>query len=128
MNEDLLLKIAYDVLAILVPALMALAVELIRRKLGVEKMQQVQKELQTKQDLALLAVKFVEQTYKDLHGQDKYDKAAEWLSGRTKEYGLRITPDEVKGLIESILRMIKDKFGEEWANAVGDEADNEEAG
>ncbi len=108
-------SLAYDILALLLPVLAAGLVELIRRKLGVEKMQRIQKELETKQELAALAVRFAEQFYNDLHGEDKYQKAAEWLSTRAGELGLKVAPGEVKGLIEAALRAFKDEFGEEWA-------------
>ncbi|WP_018086494.1 phage holin [Desulfurispora thermophila] len=116
--EDKLLQLAYDILAILIPALAALAVEYIRRRLGTEKMRKVQEELAAKQELATLAVRFVEQVYKDLHGPDKYQKAAEWLAARAQEHGLKLTADEIKGLIEAALRQLKDAFGNEWAKQV----------
>ena len=60
----------------------------------------------------------MEQVYRDLHGPEKYEKAAEWLAARARKLGLELTPEEVKGLIEAALREIKDTFGEEWAWAV----------
>jgi LL-H family phage holin len=113
--EDKLLQIAYDLLAILIPALAALAVEYLRRRLGTEKLRKIQTELAAKQELALLAVRFVEQVYTQLHGPEKYQKAAEWLAARAQERGLALTADEVKGLIEAALRQLKDAFGNEWA-------------
>jgi LL-H family phage holin len=116
--EDKLLQLAYDLLAILIPLLAGFIIEFIRRRLGVEKMKQIQEELAAKQELATLAVRFVEQVYKDLHGPDKYQKAAEWLAARAGELGIKVTPDEIKGLIEAALRELKDAFGEEWAKQV----------
>lgn len=116
--EDKLVQLAYDLLAILIPALAALAVEYLRRRLGTEKVKRIQEELAAKQELATLAVRFVEQVYKDLHGPDKYKKAAEWLAARAQEHGLKLTADEIKGLIEAALRQLKDAFGNEWAKQV----------
>ena len=116
--EDKLLQLAYDLLAILIPALAALAVEYLRRRLGTEKVKRIQEELATKKELATLAVRFVEQVYKDLHGPDKYQKAAEWLAARAQEHGLKLTAEEIKGLIEAALRQLKDAFGNEWAKQV----------
>ena len=113
--ENKLMQLAYDLLAILIPVLAALAVEYLRRRLGTEKVKRIQEELATKQELATLAVRFVEQVYKDLHGPDKYQKAAEWLAARAQEHGLKLTADEIKGLIEAALRQLKDAFGNEWA-------------
>ncbi|NLZ52784.1 MAG: hypothetical protein GX892_06510 [Thermoanaerobacteraceae bacterium] len=67
--------------------------------------------------LIFYAYRFVEQVYKDLHGPDKYQKAAEWLAARAQEHGLKLTADEIKGLIEAALRQLKDAFGNEWAKA-----------
>jgi LL-H family phage holin len=116
--EDKILNLAYDLLAILIPLLAGFLVELLRRKLGTEKMRKIQEELTAKQELALLAVRFVEQVYTDLHGEEKYNKAAEWLVAQAAKIGLKLTADEVKGLIEAALREMKDAFGEEWANVI----------
>lgn len=113
--EDKLVQLAYDLLAILIPALAALAVEYLRRRLGTEKVKRIQEELAAKQELATMAVRFVEQVYRDLHGEEKYNKAAEWLAARAREQGLKLTADEIKGLIEAALRQLKDAFGNEWA-------------
>ncbi len=121
--EDKILNLAYDLLAILIPLLAGFLVELLRRKLGTEKMRKIQEELTAKQELALLAVRFVEQVYTDLHGEEKYNKAAEWLVAQAAKIGLKLTADEVKGLIEAALREMKDAFGEEWANAIEKKAD-----
>jgi LL-H family phage holin len=107
-----------DVLAVLIPALVGLLIEYLRRKLGAEKMKKIQDELLTKQQLAMIAIQLVEQFYKDIKGEDKYNKAAEWLSQRCKDYGLVVTAEEIKGLIESAIRTAKDTWGEDWANAI----------
>lgn len=120
--SEYLVNLAYDILAIILPVLAAGLVELIRRKLGVEKMQRIQKELETKQELAALAVRFAEQAYREYHGPEKYNAAAQWLAYRATEHGIKLTPEEIKGLIEAALRMIKDEFGEEWANIANQEA------
>lgn len=117
--EDKIIQLSLEVLAILAPILAALIVELIRRKLGTEKLKQVKEELAAKQELALLAVRFVEQVYLDLHGAEKYQAAAEWLADRAVQNGLSLTADEIRGLIEAAVRQMKDSFGEEWAKAAG---------
>jgi LL-H family phage holin len=118
--SDQILALFWNTLGILIPALCVMAIELIRRKLGMENIRKIQEELNTKMDLASLAIKFVEQAYKDLHGQDKYNQAANWLAARAGEKGIKVTSDEVKGLIEAAVRMAKDEFGEQWANATAD--------
>ncbi|NLC08185.1 MAG: hypothetical protein GX755_09530 [Syntrophomonadaceae bacterium] len=66
-----------------------------------------------------LLARFVEQVYVDLNGPAKYQAAAEWMEARARERGLKLTADEVKGLVEAALRQLKDSFGAEWSNAAG---------
>lgn len=115
MGEDTLSKAATDALLVLIPILVAMVAEYVRRRLGTERLQRIKEELATKQVLALAAVRFVEQVYKDLHGEEKYQKALEWLSTQLAQYGLKATPDELRGLIEAVLRALKDELGEDWA-------------
>jgi hypothetical protein len=63
MGENILINLSYGALSILIPALCAIAIELLRRKLGLENIKKVQCELENKKELASLAVKFVEQAY-----------------------------------------------------------------
>ncbi len=118
--EDLIMNLMYNLIYILTAALAAFLVAYLKRKIGTERLKQIETELAAKQDLAYLAVRFVEQAYKDLHGQAKYNHAAAWLSGRAMEVGLTISDQEIKGLIEAALRSLKDEFGEEWASVTSD--------
>jgi LL-H family phage holin len=113
--DELIVNLAYDILSILLPVLAVMLAEWLRRKIGVERLQKIQKELETKQELAALAVQFVEQVYKDLKGEEKYQEAAQWLATQAVERGINITADEIQGLIEAALRSFKDTFGEGWA-------------
>ncbi|TEB06364.1 phage holin [Pelotomaculum propionicicum] len=114
--DDMLFKLLKGAITVFAPAVLALAIEYLRRRLGTERLQKIQQELAAKQSLARLAVLFVEQAYRDLDGPEKYAKAAEWLSGRAKEYGIALTPEQIKGLIESAVRTFKDLYGPDWAN------------
>jgi len=120
--SELILRLLYDVLILLATVAAGYAVAWLRKRLGVEGMRRIEAELATKQELAALAVRFVEQVYRDLHGEEKYNKAAGWLAARVAELGLVVTADEVKGLIEAALRAFKDEFGEEWARTTRQEA------
>jgi LL-H family phage holin len=115
LETDALTKVVFDVLLVLTPVLVAVVAEYVRRVLGTERLRRIQEELATKQALALAAVRFVEQVYHDLHGEEKYQQALEWLSSRLAQYGLKATPEELRGLIEAALRAIKDEFGNDWA-------------
>lgn len=112
---DMIISLVYDAFLVLLPVLAVMLVEYIRRRLGLEKMQRIKKELETKQELAGLAVRLVAQSYNDLQGEEKYNQAAEWLVTQAKQRGINITLDEVKGLIEAAVRAFKDEFGEQWA-------------
>jgi hypothetical protein len=112
------LQVLCSILVLLAAVIASYAVAWLRRCLGAEKIRQVEVELAIKRELAALAVRFVEQAYRDFHGEAKYQKAAEWLAVRAGQLGLQVTPDEVKGLIEAALRGFKDRFGEEWAKVV----------
>jgi len=55
----------------------------------------------TKEAVVRVCVKAVEQLYKDLHGQDKYNKAVEAIVEMLTIKGITITELEIKMLIES---------------------------
>lgn len=113
--EDMMVNLVCDALVVLSTVAAALAVAWLKKRLGVEGMQKIKTELAAKQELAALAVAFAEQAYKDMRGDEKYQKAAEWLTDRAEELGIKLTSDEIKGLIEATLRAFKDEFGEQWA-------------
>ena len=113
-----IVTIGNQAIAILVPALCLMLIELMRRRLGLENVKKIQAELKTKQELAVMVVKFVAQAYQDLNGVQKYNQAALWLTNQVQALGFKTTPTEIKGLIEAALRNIKDVLGEEWAKVV----------
>lgn len=117
MNE-IITNIVLAIIGVVVPIAVKYLVNWLETKIGAETLQALQQQLELKKCLAYEAVKFVEQVYKDLHGQEKYDKAVEWLTDQLNRIGLPYTEEELKGLIEASLREIKDVFGEEWANQV----------
>ena len=112
--HDAVLRLLYDIIAVLVPILMAYLVAWIQKRLGSEKVQKIIYELETKKELARIAVMFVQQAYKDLGGPAKYEKAAEWLSDMSDYMGLDLTPEEVKALIEAALKELKAELGQAW--------------
>ncbi len=66
----------------------------------------------TKKDVAKTVVKAVEQIYKDLHGQEKYDKAVEAMSQMLGEKGIAISEIEIKMLIEAAVSEFNKTVGE----------------
>ncbi|WP_422448562.1 phage holin [Thermoanaerobacterium sp. DL9XJH110] len=116
--EDLVFRLVYDALAILITVVVAMLIGLLKKKLGVEGLKKVQEELTAKQELALLAVKAVEQLWGGvLHGDEKVEKATEIISEQATKIGLNISSEEIRTLIEWAVRTMKDELGEEWANA-----------
>ena len=70
----------------------------------------------TKQAVAKTVVQAVEQIYKDLHGEEKLNKALEAASEMLAEKGITITDLEMRMLIEAALAEFNKAF--EQGNAV----------
>jgi len=112
--HDVLLQLLYDLLALLIPILVGYAIAWLQKRIGTEKMEVLVRELATKRELARVAVLFVQQAYKDLGGAVKYDKAAVWLSDAADKIGIKLSDEEIKGLIEAALKELKTEHGEVW--------------
>ena len=65
---------------------------------------------QTKKDVVKTVVQGIEQIYKDLHGEDKLNKALEAASAMLIEKGITITEFELKMLIEATVAEFNDAF------------------
>lgn len=64
----------------------------------------------TKQDVARTCVKAVEQIYKDLHGEEKFNKALENASDVLAEKGITVSDTEMRILIESAVAEFNEVF------------------
>lgn len=64
----------------------------------------------TKQNVAKTCVKAVEQIYKDLHGEEKLQKALEAASEMLMNKNITITDIELRMLIESAVAEFNDAF------------------
>ena len=64
----------------------------------------------TKKEVARTCVQAVEQIYKDLHGDEKLNKAVEAAAGMLTEKGIKVTGLELQMLIESALCEFNDAF------------------
>ena len=67
----------------------------------------------TKQAVVKTAVQGVEQMYKDLHGDEKLDKALEAASEMLEEKGIAISGFELRMLIEAALAEFNGAFNKE---------------
>lgn len=82
---------------------------------------------ETKKDLAETVVKYVEQVYSDIHGEDKLDAALEAFSKMLSQKGIEISELEMRVYLESALANFNGAFGKtaeyqdssETAEAVG---------
>ena len=63
-----------------------------------------------KKDLAKTVVQFVEQVYKDLHGEEKLNAALTAFSEMLAEKGITITDLEMRMLIEAAVAEFNDAF------------------
>ncbi len=78
----------------------------------------------TKKDVAKTVVSAVEQLYKDLHGQEKYDKAVEAMSEMLSEKGIAISEIEIKMLIEAAVNEFNKTVSESGGNVTEESGDN----
>ena len=78
----------------------------------------------TKQAVAKTVVQAVEQIYKDLHGEEKLNKALEAASEMLAEKGITITDLEMRMLIEAALAEFNRAFETEGTDGIEDTADD----
>lgn len=64
----------------------------------------------TKQDVARSAVKFAEQVYKDLHGEEKFNAALNAASEMLAEKGIYASELELRVLIEAAVAEFNEAF------------------
>lgn len=65
---------------------------------------------EVKRTLARTGVLFVEQVFKDLHGEEKMAKFLEWVAARLKQYGIKFDADEMRALAEAWLAEFNGAF------------------
>lgn len=65
----------------------------------------------TKRDVAESAVQFVEQVYKDLHGDEKLNAAMTAASEMLAEKGIHVSDLELRVLLEAAVAKFNDAFG-----------------
>src|SRR5690554_2345370 len=113
--EEMIMRIAFILLECLIPVGIGVLVKLVYDKIGTERVRKYAKELEAKEALAIMAVRATEQIYYDIKGPAKLEKAMSWMIEQCGKAGLSFTKNEIQGLIEYALRLIKDELGEEWA-------------
>lgn len=81
----------------------------------------------TKQAVAKTVVQAVEQIYKDLHGEEKLNKALESASEMLAEKGIAITDLELRMLIEAAVAEFNEAFKKEPASTTFPEPEEQPA-
>ena len=71
-----------------------------------------------KKDLARTVVQFVEQVYKDLHGDEKLNAALTAFSDMLAEKGITITELEMRMLLEAAVAEFNDAFNKKELIAI----------
>lgn len=79
----------------------------------------------TKEAVVKTCVKAVEQLYKDLHGEEKYQEVVESVVAMLNEKGITITDLELKMLIEATVSEFNKAFEKEGLTAPIDYTDDE---
>lgn len=69
----------------------------------------------TKLSVVKTAVKYVEQVYKDMHGDDKLNQALTAASAMLAEKGITITELEMRVLVEAAVAEFNNAFNKETA-------------
>lgn len=76
---------------------------------------------ETKKDLAETVIKYVEQVYKDIHGEEKLEAALDAFSNMLSQKGISISELEMRVYLEAALAKFNDAFnkvdGEESGGA-----------
>ena len=67
----------------------------------------------TKKDVVTTVVQAIEQIYKDLHGEEKLNKAIEGASEMLAEKGITVSEIELRYLIESSVNAFNEGFKKE---------------
>lgn len=67
-----------------------------------------------KREYADRAVRFVEQVFTDIKGTAKYDEAVKWFVARMAQYRIKVSEEEIKGLLEASLRKMKEEYSKQW--------------
>ena len=77
----------------------------------------------TKQDVAKTVVKYIEQVYKDIHGEDKLNKALASASAMLAEKGITVTELEMRVLIEAAVAEFNNAFNK--SDEIAEKGDEE---
>lgn len=101
-----LFKLAFEVVATIVTALAGYV------GICIKQLYKRYVDTDEKHNVAKTCVNFVEQVYRDIHGQDKLDMAIKYATIILGEKGVPITETELYTLLEAAVKEMNDKFAE----------------
>jgi hypothetical protein len=113
--EQLLTQLLQDLLYALVSLIIGFGVSLLHKYNGSAKLQKIQQELATHEDLAKGVILAVQSIYTDLNGGAKLDQATKMLSSKLDSVGIKLSAVDIRGLIESTLVKAKSEFQDAWS-------------
>ena len=90
----------------------------LKKKVGVENLKKINTELQTNQELARLAILYVQKNFKNADDETKFNEAYIALSEMLGSKGITMSETEIKVLIEGVLKVLKKQFGDAWKEEV----------
>ena len=104
--------ILFEMVAYYAPQVMEAALYVIAIVIGIVAGKYIRPLLQNKvvEVFARNAVLFVEQVYKDLHGEDKLNMALEQLSVRLTKWKINISAAEMKFMLEAAVAKFNNAF------------------
>jgi len=118
--QDVLSQAVLEILAVVLSAIVSFVAVMAGRFLDrLAKTKEGEKAfalIKLKKELAIGAVQYAEEKFRNLKGPEKYRQAFQWLSERFCQYGLDIDPDDLDGLIHDALMDLRNEFGREWGH------------
>ena len=105
--EEIMLNLVSEILYLILTIAVFFTIRYIRRRTSDEEMEAVRAIVED-------GVLFVQQAYRHLDGEDKYNMAVLSITSILKQKGIKIKDDELKMLIESILKRLKGEWGDLW--------------
>lgn len=118
MDNQLISQIILNIAEIVGLVLSYYIIMFLKKKIGIENLKKIDTELQTNQELAKLAVLFVQKNFENADNQTKFREAFIALSEMLNKKGINISDNEIKVLIESALKVLKKEFGDTWKEEV----------
>ena len=65
-------------------------------------------------ELIVDGVMFVQEKYWQHSGEQKFALAKKWIIERLQEKGITVSEEWLDGLIDAVVKQLRDEFGDEW--------------